>query len=45
MTTDRLYLQPKHRRILQALLQEHLPEVEVWAYGSRITGHSKTPPA
>ena len=40
MTTDRLRLQPKHRRILEALLQEHLPEVEVWAYGSRITGRS-----
>ena len=40
MTTDRLHLQPKHRRILEELLQEHLPEVEVWAYGSRITGRS-----
>ena len=40
MTTDRLHLQPKHRRILEELLQEHLPEVEVWAYGSRITGCS-----
>ena len=40
MTTDRLHLQPRHRRILEELLQEHLPEVEVWAYGSRITGRS-----
>ena len=40
MATDRLHLQPKHRQILEELLQEHLPEVEVWAYGSRITGRS-----
>ena len=38
--TDRLHLQPKHRRMLEALLREHLPEVEVWAYGSRVTGRS-----
>ena len=27
---DRLHLQPKHRRVLEALLREHLPGVEVW---------------
>lgn len=37
---ERLHLHSRHRRILQALLQEHLPEVEAWAYGSRITGRS-----
>ncbi|MCY3793236.1 MAG: restriction endonuclease subunit S [Gammaproteobacteria bacterium] len=37
---DRLHLQPRHRRMLESLLQEHLPEVEVWAYGSRVTGRS-----
>ena len=36
--TDRLHLQPKHREVLEALLREHLPNVEVWAYGSRISG-------
>ncbi len=35
--TDRLHLQPKHR---EALLREHLPDVEVWAYGSRVNGRS-----
>ena len=35
---DRLHLQPKHRRMLESLLREHLPDVEVWAYGSRMTG-------
>ena len=37
---DRLHLQPKHRRVLESLLRKHLPEVEVWAYGSRVTGRS-----
>ena len=36
----RLHLRPEHRRILEALLREHLPGVEVWAYGSRVTGRS-----
>ena len=30
----------KHRRVLEAMLREHLPEVEVWAYGSRVNGRS-----
>ena len=37
---DRLHLSPRHRAQLEALLCEHLPDVEVWAYGSRITGAS-----
>ena len=37
---DRLNLPSKHRRALEALLREHLPDVEVWAYGSRINGRS-----
>ena len=37
---DRLHLQPKHRQVLEALLREHLPDVEVWAYGSRVSGRS-----
>ena len=37
---DRLHLSPRHRAQLEALLREHLPDVEVWAYGSRITGAS-----
>ena len=37
---DRLDLQPKHRKALEALLREHLPDVEVWAYGSRVNGKS-----
>ena len=37
---DRLHLLPKHRRALEALLREYLPDVEVWAYGSRVNGRS-----
>ena len=37
---ERLHLKPKHRRILVALLRKHLPGVEVWAYGSRVSGKS-----
>ena len=37
---DQLHLSPRHRAQLEALLREHLPDVEVWAYGSRITGES-----
>lgn len=38
--TDRLHLSPKHRAQIEALVRKHLPEVEVWAYGSRVTGRS-----
>ncbi len=39
--TDRLHLQPQHRAVLEALVREHLPEVEVWAHGSRVHGRSQ----
>ena len=35
---DRLDLPPTYRRTLEALLHEHLPGVEAWAYGSRVNG-------
>lgn len=38
--TERLHLLPRHRAQLEALLREHLPGVEVWAYGSRVNGQS-----
>ena len=38
--TDRLHLLPRYRRALEALLREHLPDVEVWVYGSRVNGRS-----
>ena len=39
-SAGRLHLSPRHRAQIVALLGEHLPGVEVWAYGSRITGES-----
>ncbi len=33
-----LDLPEKHLRQLLALLQTHVPDCEVWAYGSRVTG-------
>ena len=38
--TDRLDLPPRYRRIVQALLREHVPDAEAWAYGSRVNGSS-----
>ncbi len=38
--TDRLSLRPRHRRMVEDILREHVPDAEVWAYGSRINGQS-----
>ena len=38
--TDRLALPRRYRDQLEALLREHVPGVEVWAYGSRLNGES-----
>ncbi len=38
--TDRLHLPQRYRRILEALLHEYVPDAEVWAYGSHVTGES-----
>ena len=37
---ERLHLLPRHRTPIETLLREHLPGVEVWAYGSRVNGRS-----
>ena len=37
---DRLHLSRRHQGILDALIRKHLPDVEVWAYGSRVNGRS-----
>ena len=36
--TDRLRLSAPHRALIEALLRAVLPNVEVWAYGSRVNG-------
>ena len=38
--TNRLHLKTRHRRMLEEILHEHAPGVEVWAYGSRVSGQS-----
>ena len=35
-----LHLSPRHREEIEALLRKHLPDVEVWVYGSRVNGQS-----
>lgn len=37
---DRLHLPDRWRRQIEALLVEHVPDAEVWAYGSRADGTS-----
>ena len=38
--TERLDLPDRYLRQVEALLAEHVPEAEVWAYGSRVKGNS-----
>ena len=38
--TERLDLPRRYRDQIEALLREHVPGVEVWAYGSRVNGRS-----
>ena len=40
MRTDQLNMLPRHRKQIESLLQEHLPGIAVWAYGSRVDGTS-----
>ena len=39
--TDSLDLPDRYRRQVEALLEEYVPEAEVWAYGSRVKGSSR----
>lgn len=38
--TDRLDLPLRYRHMVETLLREHVPDAEVWAFGSRISGES-----
>ena len=40
LMTDRLDLPSRYRKVVEALLREHVPDAEVWAYGSRVNGMS-----
>ena len=35
---DRLYLQERFRHEVDRILSKHVPDMEVWAYGSRVNG-------
>lgn len=35
---NRFQLEPRYLAMLQALVSQHLPSAEVWAYGSRLHG-------
>ena len=37
---NHLEISEKHRTMVETLLQEHFPDTEVWAYGSRVNGRS-----
>jgi uncharacterized protein len=39
-TTPKLHLRPQDRERLITFLEIYLPDVEVWAYGSRVNGRS-----
>lgn len=36
-----LDLRPEHYRIVQEILEKYVPECEVWAFGSRVTGAAR----
>jgi type I restriction enzyme, S subunit len=36
-----LDIRPDHLQIVQAILQKHIPEYEVWAFGSRAKWKTK----
>ena len=38
--SDRLRLSRRHRAEIETLLRKRLPDIEVWVYGSRVTGRS-----
>ena len=41
LALERLDIRPQHLALLRGLLRQHLPNAEVWAYGSRVNrdGH------
>lgn len=37
---SRVDITPEHLQTVTGILRRHLPDREVWAYGSRVSGHS-----
>ena len=42
MTLERALLPPEDLAAVRTLLKQHVPQAEVWAYGSRINGRAHT---
>ena len=40
MAKSKLHLLLKHKKMLSAIFKKHVPDVEVWAYGSRVSNQS-----
>ena len=40
MLLSNVDITPQHLQIVTGILQHYLPNREVWAYGSRVSGHS-----
>lgn len=38
--TNNLHLQSRHRQLIEKLADQHVPDIEMWAYGSRVNGQS-----
>ena len=35
---NKLFIEPRHLKMLKDILESYCPEAEIWAYGSRLTG-------
>jgi len=41
MTEQRFDIQPEHLALVREILHRHVPQYDVWAFGSRVQGRSK----
>lgn len=41
LVPDGLAVEPRHWAIVERILRQHIPEREVWAFGSRVNGRPK----
>lgn len=41
MSERRFDIQPEHLALVRAILQRHVPQYDVWAFGSRVQGRAK----
>ncbi|EKD27868.1 MAG: DNA polymerase beta subunit [uncultured bacterium] len=36
-----IHIKPEHKNIIRDILINHIPNYEIWAFGSRVTGNMK----